>query len=96
MLKRYTVTVNGTSNGNTIAQPFTIDIHKIGYQSEEGYEDNMMVSSCTKNASGDFCENDDIKSVETFELPSMASSKNLDLTPFEGLLDVAYGVGNWS
>ena len=96
MLKEYSVTVNGSSNGNVIAQPFTISVHKIGYQSEEGFDGNMSVTSCTKNATGDMCDNDNVKPTEILALPSMASSNNANMSTFESLLNTVYGVGNWS
>ena len=96
MLKEYSVTVNGSSNGNVIAQPFTIVIHKIEYTDQVDINQSMVVSSCTKNATGDMCDNDNVKSTEVFDLPAMTSSNNANMSAFEALLDTVYGVGNWS
>ena len=91
MLASYTITQNGTSNGNIISQPFTIEVHNMYYRS-----DRLDVLSCTKNGSDVACVNDDIADALSFDLPAMSSSKNADLTAtFETALTAAYG-GNWS
>lgn len=96
MLKTYTVTTNGDSDGNVIVQPFTIEILNMQYSSE-GPEDKLIVTTCTRNGSGNVCENSDIPHYNEFALPGMTSSKNTDLSnSIEGLLDTAYGNGNWS
>jgi hypothetical protein len=90
--KTYTVTVNGSSNGNVIAQPFTIEVDAMNYDSN-----TLIIKTCTKNGSDDVCANDNIASELDFSLPSMSTSKNNDLSnTIEPLLDAAYGVGNWS
>jgi len=91
----YTITQNGSSNGNVIAQPFTIEIHSLLYITESNVE-KLNIVSCTKNGSDEPCHNDDIDGSLNFELPGMGSSKNADLTAtFETALTAAYG-GNWS
>lgn len=94
MLKTYTITQNGSSNGNVIAQPFTIELHKICYVDKDGVS-RMEVHSCTKNGSSEECANDDIASFKGYALPGMGSSKNADLSGFEADLEAAYP-GNWS
>jgi len=103
--KVYTITENGSSNGNVISQPFTIEVHQISYVSDgqldaEGNPiEYMAVSACTKNGAGECCANDDISDYNHFEtLPGMGSSKNADLASannFESLLEAAYP-GKWS
>ena len=94
-LKTYTITQNGSSNGNVIAQPFTINVHKIEQIDANGLL-ATRVSVCTKNGSGDVCENDDIASSKNYDLQSMGSSKNNDLVnTLEVDLEAAYP-GKWS
>lgn len=94
MLATYTITQNGSSNGNVIAQPFTVEVTKLTYMEEPS--SNLVVYSCCKNQANEHCGNDDIAGVLVFDLPAMSSSKNADLTAtFETALTAAYG-GNWS
>jgi hypothetical protein len=96
-LKTYTVTVDGTSKGLVIPQPFTIEIHQMSYVAGETENSYLAISSCTKTNSGEPCSNDDIADRIQADMPAMTSSKNADLTAeFESLLDAAYGSGNWS
>jgi hypothetical protein len=92
-LKTYTVNVNGNSNGNTITSPFTIEVNRMEYDS---VDNELRIHLCTKNGT-QCCPNDDIDGVKTYAVPSMSSSKNLDLTnALEADLDTIYGSGNWS
>jgi len=95
MLGEYTITQNGVSNGNVIAQPFTIEVHNMYYRDSPD-NSRLDILSCTKNGTGDACKNDDIADSLSFDLPAMGSSKNADLTAtFETALTAAYGA-NWS
>jgi hypothetical protein len=96
MLKTYTITQEGKSNGNTISNPFTIEIHKMDYVSAHNSEVNqLVVHTCTKNGSNHNCSNDDIESVFVTNLPAMTSSKNSDLSDFETMLQEKYP-NNWA
>ena len=96
MLKSYTITQNGLSNGNTINQPFTIEVHKMNYIGVgQAGVDQLEVHVCTKNGGNHFCKNDEIESVVVLDLPVMTSSKNSDLSGLETLLTEAYD-SNWS
>lgn len=96
MLKSYTITQNGSSNGNTIEQPFTIEIHKMDYIAvHQSGVNKLLIHTCTKNGSEHSCKNDDIENVVSVELPVMTSSKNSDLSAFETILEDKYS-GNWS
>jgi hypothetical protein len=104
MLAKYTVTQNGLSNGNVIAQPFSIEVHAMMYRSEEVPDDegNPVVESdltivvCTKNGANNACDNDNIPNSNLYDLPLMSASKNSDLTAtIEVDLTAAYGA-NWS
>jgi hypothetical protein len=107
MLAKYTVTQNGSSEGNVIAQPFGIEIHRMDYGSvtragvdDDGNpieitEEGMSIVSCTKNGSDTPCDNDDIPQSKMYPLPAMGSSNNADLSAFESDLTAAYGA-NWS
>ena len=94
-LKTYTITQNGSSNGNVIAQPFTIEVCKIEQINVNGVE-ATRVSTCTKNGNGDICDNDDIPAYKDYDLQPMTSSKNNDLVnTLEADLNSAYP-GSWS
>jgi hypothetical protein len=94
-MKTYTITTDGMSNGNVIAQPFTIKVEQMIYADNE-YASKLIVSLCTMNGSDCVCANDDIPSQNKFELPVMTSSKNSDLAAtVEVLLQEVYP-GNWS
>ncbi len=94
MLASYTITQNGSSNGNVIAQPFIIEVQNLYYRG--GDNNRLDVVSCTKNGSDVACANDDISNSLSFDLPIMSASKNADLTAtFETALTAAYGA-NWS
>jgi hypothetical protein len=94
-MKTYTITTDGISNGNVIAQPFTIKVEQMLY-TENQFQTALIVSLCTMNGSDCVCANDDIPSQNKFELPVMTSSKNSDLAAtVEVLLQEVYP-GNWS
>lgn len=94
-MKTYTITQNGNSNGNVIAQPFIIEVHKIEYIDANGVS-TTRISTCTKNGSDVPCHNDDIASSKDYDLQGMSSSKNADLAAtLEVDLEAAYP-GNWS
>lgn len=104
MLAKYTVTQNGLSNGNVIVQPFTIEVHAMGYRSEEVLdsegspvvESDVSLAVCTKNGSDEACDNDDIPNRKTYAMPAMSATKDADLTAtIEADLTAAYGA-NWS
>lgn len=95
MYKEYEITVNGKSNGNVILAPFKIMVHSMNYNAIDGFN-KLKVASCTCNSLEKNCANDDIKSVEEFDLPVISTSKNADLVAtFEALLEEKYP-GNWS
>lgn len=96
MLKSYTITQEGKSNGNAITQPFNIEVLKMNYfgVSDSGVE-QLEIHSCTKNGLGEACYNDDIEAVVVVPLPAMTSSKNSDLSEFESLLQEKYP-DSWS
>lgn len=95
MLANYTITIDGLSNGNVIAQPFSVEVTKMTYQNQ-GNNSQLVVYSCCKNKADEHCENDAIAKVISYELPVMTSSKNADLTTtFEVALTEAYG-SNWT
>ena len=90
MIKEYTVTTNGSSNGNVIAQPFKVKIHAMQYG------EVLTIGACTCNANDVECDNDDIQKTEKYDLPVLSSSKNADLSnTIEVLLEEKYP-GNWS
>lgn len=94
-MKTYTITQNGSSNGNIISQPFTIEVHSMIYRDSEDAQ-RLDISVCTKNGSDVPCNNDDIPNVTSYDLPIMSSSKNADLTAtIEVLLEEKYP-GKWS
>ena len=91
MIKEYTITTNGLSDGNVITQPFKIEVKMIQYHS-----DSFTLELCTCNSIGKNCVNDDIKDILQFDLPPMSSSKNADLSStLEVALQAAYP-GAWS
>ena len=90
MIKEYTITQNGSSNGNIISAPFKVKVHTIQYSKK------ITLGICTCNSQGIDCDNDDLEIIQEFDLPSMSSSKNVDLaTTIEVLLEEKYP-GNWS
>jgi len=94
-MKTYTITQNGSSNGNAIAQPFTIEVHMMIYRDNEAGS-RLDISVCTKNGGDDPCDNDDIPNVTSYDLPAMSTSKNNDLSnTLEVLLEEKYP-GKWS
>jgi hypothetical protein len=94
-MKTYTITTDGSSNGNLIAQPFTIEVVGMNYIDENGIS-KLIVSTCCENQSGNHCVNDDVAAVLNYELPVMSSSKNADLAAtLEVLLEQVYP-GAWS
>jgi hypothetical protein len=94
-LKIYTITQNGSSDGNVIASPFTIEVHQMTYFSEDNLE-YVLIETCTKNGSDKLCANDDINVEQEYALPAMGASKNADLTAtLEVTLQEKYP-GNWS
>jgi hypothetical protein len=96
MLKSYTITQEGKSNGNAITQPFTIEVLKMNYYGVDNMGvEQLEIHSCTKNGFGIVCHNDDIEAVVVVPLPAMTSSKNSDLSEFESLLQEKYP-DNWS
>lgn len=96
MLKSYTITQDGKSKGNTISQPFTIEVHKMDYISaHQSGINKLVVHTCTINGGNHSCSNDDIESVFVTDLPVMSSSKNSDLSDFETVLQEKYP-NNWS
>jgi len=93
-MKTYTITTDGTSNGNAIAQPFTIEVTQMIYNDNQ-FAQSLTVGVITKNGSDVGCHNDAISNSNTFDLPAMSSSKDSDLSGFEALLEEKYP-GNWS
>ena len=102
-LKTYTITATGqTSNGNSITQPFTLEVHEL-YYTKAGDIDLMSVHTCVKNGSGDSCPWDQLESIgfgngrkNYSTTPVMSSSKNSDLA---GTLEVdleSIVPGKWS
>lgn len=95
MIATYTITIDGSSSGNVIAQPFTVEVDKLTYMDNDT-NSQLVVYSCCKNQAAEECANDDIAKVLSFDLPVMTASKNADLTAtFETALTAAYGA-NWS
>ncbi len=93
-MKTYTITTDGTSNSNVIAQPFTIEVTQMVYNDNQ-FAQSLTVGVITKNGADVECCNDDIPQSNTYDLPAMTSSKNSDLSDFEALLEEKYP-GNWS
>jgi hypothetical protein len=97
-LKEYTITTDGSSNGNAIAAPFKIMVNNIN-NSKTGNpaSDKMVISVCTCNAEGIPCQNDVFPTgIVNYELQSMASSDNAKLAAtIETDLEAAYP-GAWS
>ena len=60
MLKKYTITQNGLSNGNEIHSPFEIMVTQMIYNSNTS---KLVLAVCTCNNEGVPCDNDDIASV---------------------------------
>jgi len=90
--KTYTINVDGNSEGNVIASPFTINVEELQY-----LHDNLVLITSTVNSTGVKCNNDDIAGRLEYDSPAMSSSKNADLTStIEADLDSAYGQGNWA
>jgi len=90
MIKEYTITVDGLSNGNVITQPFKVKVYAMQY------EKVLTIGTCTCNANDVECDNDDVQKTEKYDLPALSSSKNADLSnTIEVLLEEKYP-GNWS
>tara|TARA_R110000751_G_scaffold46884_5_gene105092 strand:+ start:2006 stop:2278 length:273 start_codon:yes stop_codon:yes gene_type:complete len=90
MIKIYTITTDGLSNGNVIEAPFEIQVDTMQYSTD------LKICACTKNAAGVMCDNDDVSGVLTFELPSMTTGKVTDLAAtIEVLLEEVYP-GSWA
>ena len=101
-LALYTVTVDGSSQGNAIKAPFDIEIIQMAYVDEtDPYTgeifSKLIISPCTRNSAGEMCKNDDIPDRSEYDLPVMTSSKNTDLSnSIEQTFNTVYGAGNWS
>jgi hypothetical protein len=90
MIKEYTITVDGLSNGNVIAQPFKVKIHAMQYGTK------LTLGTCTCNSEDVECINDDIENTPIFDFPVITTSKQADLAAtIEVLLEEKYP-GNWS
>lgn len=90
--KTYTINVDGNSEGNVIASPFTINVEELQY-----LHDNLVLITSTDTGNGTPCTNSDIAGRIEYDSPAMSSSKNADLTStIEVDLDNVYGQGNWS
>jgi len=93
MLKKYTITQNGLSNGNEIHSPFEIMVTQMIYNSNTS---KLVLAVCTCNNEGVPCDNDDIANILNYDLPSLSSTKSTDLkNSIEVLLEETYP-GNWS
>jgi hypothetical protein len=94
-MKTYTITTDGSSSGNVIAQPFTITVTSMNYIDENGIS-RLQIGTCCENSLGNHCVNDDVAPVLNYDLPSMSASKNADLAAtLEVLLQEVYP-DNWS
>ena len=78
-MKTYTITTDGISNGNVIAQPFTIKVEQMLY-TENQFQTALIVSLCTRNGSDCVCANDDIPSQSKF-----VSGRNMQESIISGL-----------
>ena len=90
MIKTYTITIEGLSDGNTISAPFEIVVKTLKY------EQDLKICAFTINEAGKMCKNDDVKDVLSFDLPEITSNKSGDLaSTIEVLLEEVYP-GKWS
>lgn len=86
-LKTYTITATGqTSNGNALAQPFTVEVHQVTPAKDSENTDLFSVVICAINSSGDACVWDQLEAegftsgTKNYEgAPSMSSSNNANL-----------------
>ena len=86
-LKTYTITATGqTSNGNALAQPFTVEVHQITIAEDGGITDVFNVNVCAINGSGNACVWDQLEAegysngLKSYEgAPGMTSSNNANL-----------------